>query len=93
MLKEGGVIEEKTRAAKVAARPARRWRNRWCVAVRYRNCYNGQWVGPGEYCEAFVCPSKKIAEQIAHEDLDRHASFKRVMKDKYLGALSGRRLN
>lgn len=79
------MIETRTKT-KTAPRPATRWRNRWRVAVRYRNCYNGEWVGPGEYWGAMVWPSKEIAEQIAMEDLAHHADSKHANRDVYVGA-------
>ncbi len=80
------MIEEKIRTAK-ATRPSMRWRNRWYVAVRYQNCYNGEWVGPGEYWGAFVWPSREVAEQIGKEDLARFVSSRNVRNNRYLGAL------
>ncbi len=66
--------------------PPQRWRNLWHTRVRYRNCINGEWVGPGEYWGAYTWPTKEKAEEIAREDMALYEASKRANDDVYIGA-------
>ena len=77
---------ELDRVAEKRSAPAKAWRNKWRVIVAAEHSSDGEAVGPGIHWGKVIFPSKEIAQQHAHNTVDKAKKHNTAHWVEYLGA-------